>query len=179
NTGALYGQQLGSVVVVDFPIRPPEVQREHDSHRPRIKPKEIYPTLDAALRRFKLIPPQPCANHFILEHIARHSLVAVKGGWHWKFDDGLFDAFELGNIPEMVDALLCPLAVLYGEKSALFTPEIIAFMGELLGEKSPLIKMPGLHHHLFLEDPLEFIKVLRGLLQSKAFRSFRANEGTA
>src|SRR5439155_2157742 len=35
-TGVIYGEKLTGVVLVDFPVRPPEVQKEHDSRRSRI-----------------------------------------------------------------------------------------------------------------------------------------------
>jgi pimeloyl-ACP methyl ester carboxylesterase len=162
---ANYGKQLTGIVMADCPIRPPEVQQEHDSKRLPSKPKEIYPTLEAALARFRLIPAQPCENDFILDHIARHSLAKVEGGWSWKFDNRLFDGFQLGTLSEELTALHCRFAVIYGEKSALFPPEIVEYMTPLLEKRNiPLIVMPGVHHHLFLEQPLAFIKTLEGVL---------------
>src|SRR5437588_9489064 len=100
----------------------------------------------------------------MLEHIAGHSVAATNGGWNWKFDDKLFDNFELGNIAELVGQLACPLAVIYGAKSALFNPEILAYMTALLRDKYPMIAIPGVHHHLFLEEPGAFIKALERVL---------------
>jgi len=163
---ALSRKPLGGVVLADFPIRPPEIQKEHENNRPLVRPKEIYSNRKVALSRFRLIPAQPCNNQFILDHIARHSLARVNGGWNWKFDDHLFDHFKLGNIPETVTHVNCPLAVVYGENSALFSPEIIAYMSRLLGPNVPLITMKSAHHHLFLEQPEEFVAVVKGLLSN-------------
>jgi len=162
--GSLYGTKLGGVVVADFPFRPPDLQQEQDSRRRLVRPKNTYPTLEAALARFRLMPAQPCENEFILDHIARCSLAKVDGGWSWKFDDNLFDGFELGNVAEDLEKVTCPLAVVYGEKSALFPREVIEHTAKLIGNRAPLISIPEAHHHLFLDQPLAFVKVLRKLL---------------
>ena len=82
--GASFGEEIGGAVIVDSPIR-----RPHDSERisrPGMSRQRIYPSFDEALRRFRLLPAQDCANAFIVEHIARHSLKPVDAGWSWKFD---------------------------------------------------------------------------------------------
>ena len=161
---ALSQKPLGGVVIVDFPIRPPPLQKEHEAKRPLVRRKETYSNLEVALSRFRLIPAQPCDNQFILNHIARHSLARLDAGWNWKFDDHLFDDFELGNIPETLTQAKHPLAVIYGENSALFSPEIISYMSGLLGPNVPFVTMKSAHHHLFLEQPLEFVALIKNLL---------------
>jgi pimeloyl-ACP methyl ester carboxylesterase len=163
-TGVLFGKKLSGVVLVDFPLRPPETQKEHESRRPWVRSKEIYPEREAALKRFRLIPPQPCENEFILEYIAGHSLAKVNGGWSWKFDDKMFDKFRSGNIALELSSVACPLAVVYGERSALFPPEIVEYMSGVLEKTATVIPLPGVHHHMFLEQPQVFIRTLRSLL---------------
>ena len=162
--GVSYGQKLTGVVLVDFPLRPPEVQKEHESRGPKVGPKETYPSLEAALKRFRLIPPQPCENGFILEYIARHSLSKVDGGWTWKFDEQLFSGFRAGNVAEDLAKASCRVAAVYGQKSVLFPPEIVHYMAKLLENRVPMICIPGVHHHLFLEQPFAFVDVVRSLL---------------
>ena len=162
--GVTYGEKLTGVVLVDFPLRPPEVQKEHESRRPKVGPKETYPSLEAALKRFRLIPPQPCENTFILDYIARHSVAKVEGGWSWKFDDKIFEDFEAGNISEDFTKVACRLAVVYGERSALFPRETVDYMSKMLNPNIPVTVMPGVHHHLFLEQPLTFVETLRKVL---------------
>jgi len=163
-TGMLYGPKLRGVILADFPIRPPEAQKEHDSRRTLVRPKETYPSREAALKRFRLIPPQPSQNEFILEHIATHSLARANGGWSWKFDDKIFDRFRVGNISEELSQVKCPLAVIYGERSALFPREIIDYMSTLLARSVPVITIPEAYHHLFLDKPFAFKKAIEKLL---------------
>jgi pimeloyl-ACP methyl ester carboxylesterase len=162
--GVSYGEKLTGVVLVDFPLRPPEVQKEHKSRGPKVGPKETYPSLEAALKRFRLIPPQPCENTFILDYIARHSVAKVEGGWSWKFDDKMFEGFEAGNIAEDFTKVACRMAVIYGKRSALFPPMTVEYMTSKLGQSVPVVVMPGVHHHLFLEQPLAFVETLRKLI---------------
>ena len=163
--GVSYGQKLTGVVLVDFPLRPPEVQKEHESRGPKVGPKETYPSLEAALKRFRLIPPQPCENTFILDYIARHSVAKVEGGWSWKFDDKIFEGFKAGNISEDFTNVTCRMAVVYGEHSALFPSETVDYMSRMLDPSIPVIVMPGVHHHLFLEQPVAFVETLRKVLE--------------
>jgi pimeloyl-ACP methyl ester carboxylesterase len=163
-TGSLYGKKLTGVVLADFPIRPPDVQKEHEARRPLVRPKETYPSRDAALKRFRLIPAQPSEHKFILDHIASHSLAKVNGGWSWKFDDKIFDEFEIGNITRELRQLKCRLAVIYGQHSALFPPEIVVYMKKLLPRNVPIIVIPNAYHHLFLDKPFAFKGTLKALL---------------
>jgi len=163
-TGVLYGSKLTGVVLADFPIRPPEVQKEHESRRPLVKRKETYPSREAALKRFRLIPAQPSEKEFILEHIATHSLARGNGGWSWKFDDKIFENFEIGNISEELHRVKCRLAIIYGERSALFPREIIDYMSTLLASSVPVITIPEAYHHLFLDKPFAFKKAIERLL---------------
>src|ERR1041384_1340317 len=161
---AIYGKELTGVMLVDFPFRPPKLQQEFDSKRRPVKRKEVYPDLATALSRFKLIPPQPCDNQFILDYIARHSLAKVEGGWSWKFDDQLFNGFRAGNVAEDLAKAACHVAAVYGQKSVLFPPETVQYTAGLLESRGPLVSVPGVHHHLFLEQPFAFMDVVKSLL---------------
>ena len=84
---------------------------------------KTYPDRATAIGRFRLQPPQPCENEYILEYIARHSVMAVDGGgWSWKFDDDLHDAVTGGErLPDDYRNLSLKLALIYGADSELFS----------------------------------------------------------
>jgi pimeloyl-ACP methyl ester carboxylesterase len=163
-TGARSGVRIGGIVLVDFPIRPPGYEHERRQQRLTGRKKEVYPSLDAALDRFKLLPPQPCKNAFILDYIARRSLEEVKGGWSWKFDPRIFDKRDPRRPVDDLARLACRIGAIYGEHSALFPPEIRDYMGALFAGSGPMIAVPEAHHHLFLDQPLAFLVGLRALL---------------
>ena len=164
-TGLLHRDRLTGVVLVDSAVRPPDFVWERDPRRSPIKPKRVYATFEEALARFRLMPPQDCKNGYLLDHIGRHSLKSVDGGWSWKFDDGLFSKFEFGeNMHEDLARLSCRVGVIYGDDSYLFTQDIADFMFKVLDESVPFVAIPDAQHHLFLDQPLAFVSALRTLL---------------
>ena len=178
-TGARFGARIGGLVLVDFPIRPPDYELGRRQQRLTGRTKEIYPTLGAALNRFKLLPPQPCENGFIVDYIARRSLAKLKGGWCWKFDPRIFDERDQGEPADDLARLACRCAAIYGERSALFPPEIRDYMSARLAGRAPMIELPEAHHHLFLDQPLAFVAALRVLLADWATspRARKASKG--
>jgi pimeloyl-ACP methyl ester carboxylesterase len=163
--GASYGEEIGGAVIVDSPIRTPTAQAEHVRRSPGPAAKRHYPDFDAALARFRLRPAQACANAFIVEHIARNSLLRTPQGWTWKFDPVAMGARRFGEpFREHLKALTCRAALLFGEKSALVSRETAAYMSELMGPAAPVVEIPEAQHHVMLDQPLAFIAALRTLL---------------
>ena len=163
-TGLIYGDKLTGVVLVDAPVRPPDYEWERDPKYSPIQRKKLYPDFETALARFRLVPAQPCENKFILDYIARHSLVQVNGGWSWKFDDQLFNGFKIGNTSEDLSNLACRVGVIYGENSQLFSQEIVDYMFKVLDSSVPFVSIPEAQHHLLLDQPLAFVSAIRTLL---------------
>ena len=92
----------------------------------------------------------------------------LKSGLYFSSDcasRNAFDKFKSGNTAAELSLVSCPLAVIYGERSALFPPEIVQYMSRVLTKSSRVIALPGLHHHLFLEQPKVFVNTLRNLLE--------------
>ncbi len=160
-TGARYGHRLGGVILADSPIRPPDYEWKSSSP---IRKKKTYPNKEAALARFRLLPPQPCANQYIVDHIALHSVVEVEGGWSWKFDDGFRSPFHEGPRCEDFKHLSCRCGVLNAEYSSVVTPEVERYMFQSLDERVPFVTIPECHHHLFLDQPLAFVAAVRTML---------------
>ncbi len=124
----------------------------------------MYASLADAMAHFRLIPAQPCANDFIIEHIARASLRPVDGGFTWKFDPAVFSKFSEEKMSDYLASARCRVAMFCGEKSIVVPPETGEYMYELLNRSAPLIEIPEAHHHLMLDQPLAFIAALRALL---------------
>jgi pimeloyl-ACP methyl ester carboxylesterase len=162
--GLLHGDKLQGVVLVDAPVRPPDYEWERDPKYSPIQRKKVYPDLELALSRFRLVPAQPCENFFILDYLARHSLARVDGGWSWKFDDQFFSGFKIGNLSEDLSQLACRVGVIYGENSQLFSQDVVDYMFKVLDSSVPFVAIPEANHHLLLDQPLAFIAALRTLL---------------
>lgn len=162
-TGALHGQRLGGVVIVDSPVSPPE-RRDDGPPRRELRPHRIYPDLASALARFRLAPDQPCENAYILDYIARKSLAKTDGGWTWKFDPSIWTRFSIGDMAERLRATRCRIALMRGEMSELMPHEVGEYMFNLLGRQAPVVEIPQARHHVMLDQPIAFVSALRALL---------------
>lgn len=151
------------LVIADSPIRPPDYDySQHQSSGP-IRPRRYYPSRDNIIERFRLVPAQDCPP-YILEHIARYSVAFNDQGWHWKFDDQIFN--RLGNdladrYHDLEKPLPCPSTFVYGTQSALMPSEVLEYMNARFAELgTEVVPQQGLHHHLMLEEPQQFAALI-------------------
>ena len=164
----LYPERFGALVLVDSGIRnPDDPPPDHPSLMMGGQAK-TYPDRATALGRFRLQPPQPCDNQYVLEYIARHSLMPVDGGgWSWKFDDDLPATMKGGERePEEYMNLRLPFGLIYGAESELFSISTLEYMRQLVPQEFPGVAVEDAQHHVFLDQPLAFIDVLKELLES-------------
>jgi pimeloyl-ACP methyl ester carboxylesterase len=161
---ALYGEQLAGVVIVDSPVRKPDPETQEGTRGRSFRNPKTYATEEEALAHFRLVPPQPCENDFIVDHIARHSLRETDAGLTWKFDKRVFPTSAPRPMAEYLKQVPCRIALMRGEWSVVVLPETAEYMYELLERNAPLVEIPQSHHHLFLDQPLAFIAALRTLL---------------
>ncbi len=167
--GALYGDRLAGAVIVDSPIRSPEDRARRPHRRPNMGTVRSYETREAALARFRLMPEQPCENGFLVDYIARHSIRRTAGGWSWKFDPAAMGARRFGEpFHEYLQALRCPAALIFGERSALVSRETADYMSSLMGPRAPIVEVPCARHHVTLDQPLAFVAALRALIENWA-----------
>ncbi len=167
-TGGLYGERLKGIVIVDSPVNPPvrgSGSGDPAAHVPR--PHNIYPSLAAALARFRLMPPQYCDNLYLLDWVARHSLKEVTQpapGFTWKFDPAIWRHFSIGDTEALLKSTRCRIAVFRGENSVLMPPQVGSYIYNLLGRAAPVIEIPQAQHHVMLDQPLALVAALRALL---------------
>ena len=161
---AVYGSRLGGGIVIDSPVRRPDPESEEGARGRMFRNPKTYPTIEDALAHFHLVPPQPCENAFILDHIARHALAETPAGWTWKFDPRVFLKVSLTPMSEFLTNVRCRIALLRGELSDLVPPEIGDYMYGLLDRNAPIIEIPQAHHHVPLDQPLALVAALRALL---------------
>ncbi|MEZ5557194.1 MAG: alpha/beta hydrolase [Pseudomonadales bacterium] len=161
----LFPDRFGALILVDSGIRHPD---EPVPDRPSMGGRaKVYPDRETALGRFRLQPPQPCANEYILQYIARNSLLPVDdGGWAWKFDEDL--PGSLKDVMRTADDyrnLRVKLGVIYGADSELFSKRSLEYMRELIPQDFPAAAIDNAQHHVFLDQPLAFVAALRKMLE--------------
>jgi pimeloyl-ACP methyl ester carboxylesterase len=165
----LFPDRFGGLILVDSGIRHPD---DPEPERPPMGGRaKVYPDKQSALARFRLQPPQPCANEYILQYIARHSLMPADGGWAWKFDDDLPNTLEdVARDADDYRRLTLPLGLIYGADSALFSARTLDYLRELVPNPFPAVAVADAQHHVFLDQPLAFVDALRSLLERLAVR---------
>lgn len=148
------GQRRESTVPGDIPA-------------PRIR---YYDSVAQAARRFRLRPPQPRPAQYILDYIGTHSVKATPKGYQFKLDPQVFDKMwpEENPLPDgmtMIQSLKLPAAYIYGEQSRFCPPEVIEKLRPLFLPEH-LVKIRGAYHHVFLDQPVDFVGALRELLKN-------------
>jgi pimeloyl-ACP methyl ester carboxylesterase len=162
-----YGDMLGGAVIVDSPIRSPQAEKEDPREPPKMGNKKIYASFEETLARFRLMPAQPCANDYIVEYIARHSIMPVEGGWTWKFDGMAMGSRRFGEpFRDYLLAVNCRAALIFGEKSKLVSRDTASYMSTLMGPQAPIVEVPEAEHHVMLDQPIAFVAAVRMLLES-------------
>jgi len=161
---ANHGDRFRAAVMVDSAVFPPGANLPFDPTKAPYRPKTICPDYDTAAKRFFLLPPQPCDQPDLLEHIVRHSIAEMQGGWSWKFDDKLFLNMTLHDQHAEIQNINCALAYLHGEHSAVVSPIVLEYLRAEFAGSVPMIEIPAAHHHLPLDQPLALVATLRSLL---------------
>ncbi len=155
------GERIKAAIIVDTPFRQMGKGRPPNATD---RPHKVYPTLAEGLARFRFAPLQDCANPYIVDHIARGSLTEVPGGWRWRFDPYLWSRFDFGTPSDWLSKPACPVALIWGERSAILPPEMARDLRGLLPPGSPAFGIPDAAHHVMADQPLAFVAALRGLL---------------
>ena len=154
-----------ALVMVDSGIRHPDDPVPEQIWMSGARSK-IYPDKETALNRFRVQPPQPCENEFLLQYIARNSLMPVDGGWTWKFDEDLLTSLtDAERQPEEFQALTTAIGVIFGADSELFSRRTLEYMQELIPEPFPIKEIANAQHHLFLDQPQAFVESLLEMCQ--------------
>ena len=163
-TAALYGNELAGAILVDAPVRKPDPETQEGERGRSFRNPKTYPDLETARRHFRLVPPQPCDNQYILDYIAERSLRRVENGYTWKFDPRVFLLARAEAMHQHLANVRCRVAMIRGERSDVVPPETGEYMYQLLRRNAPLVTIPEAHHHLILDQPLAFVAALRALL---------------
>jgi pimeloyl-ACP methyl ester carboxylesterase len=167
-TAARHADRLAGAIVCDSPVSAPDAEVSAAQVGSAFGALRTYPTLEAALERFRTVPPQEHYLDYVVDHVARRSAKPVEGGWQWKFDRGVFAQFaDAGSIRASALPYLpqvrCRLALLRSE-NGLVTADIGQAMYEALGRVAPVVEIPEAGHHAMLDQPLILLTALRTLL---------------
>lgn len=161
-TGAVHGADLAGIVILDSPVSAPDPETDAAKGGKVFGPLRTYPDVETALGRFRTVPEQEHYLPYVVDHVARHSLRPVEGGWSWKYDPEIFVPTRAES-RELLAQVRCRVA-LFRAEHGLVTPEIGQYMYDRLGRVAPVVEIPEAGHHLMLDQPLLLLTALRTLL---------------
>jgi pimeloyl-ACP methyl ester carboxylesterase len=165
-TAALHDDAVSGAIVCDSPVTEPDPEIGAYQLRRAFGHPRLYATLADAIAHFRTVPAQDHYLDYVVDHVARHSVRRVEGGWQWKFDRGIFAQFG-GGIRSValpyLSTVRCRFALLRSEHG-LVTVDIGRSMYEALGRVAPVIVLPEAGHHAMLDQPLILLTALRTLL---------------
>lgn len=151
---------LSAAIVIDASVNMVRSQANQGMRSPLRPP---FPTLEDGLARYRLMPPQACANDYIADGIARRSFRAVEGGLGWAFDNDYGAKVTLTDSRINLKRAQVPVATIYGDRSLIVTDEILEGLRRDAPEM-PLIGIPDAGHHVMIDQPLATVAALRAVL---------------
>lgn len=154
------GDEISGAILVDgfiMPNRQPPVMKVADP---------IFDDLSEPLARFNLKPPQKYENLFILDEIARASLEKIDAGWRWRFDPEFYSKLELSDVWDTAAQARCRLAYIYGEHTAVLTPDDLSAMRKQMPAGTPFVCIPDAGHHVMVDQPIALTVALRSLVET-------------
>ncbi len=132
-------------VIADRPIRP-------------------WASRELFIEKFRLVPPGGTTSPELLAHLARHSIREQEdGSWILKADKSFHRDRKGVSLRPSWERVGAPAMLVMGGKSDRLSDEDLRWMAE----NCPNVRIetiPGAHHHVFLDEPEEFIRVTRDFL---------------
>jgi pimeloyl-ACP methyl ester carboxylesterase len=161
---AWHPERVDSLTVVDArPAIPPErLDRMHE--RGRRTPRR-HPTAEAAVRAFRLLPPETNAVSELLSHVARAGIAEGAEGWGYRFDPAAYEKRDPHDNWLTMSRIQAPTLVVRGELSPALSPGITDRMLRTIPRAS-LAVVPGAYHHVTLDAPEAFASILAAFLKA-------------
>ena len=133
-----------------------------------VRPRNIYPSIEDALMRFRFIPEQDCDNPFIIDWIARTALARVTGedgkeGWSWSADPSFWKIFEGGSPKANFKKRNYPVAFIDAARGRYAMENAARHWLPDLQPNAPIITIPNSHHHIMADEPLALMAALTSL----------------
>ena len=182
-----FGEHWSALIICDMtmlaPDEPSEMEEFNERRQQRgVRPHQVYTDFETARARFRLAPEQPCANDFLVEYMAFHSLREIRPsdesrdgqreGVLWKFDpkilgpDSERDPDWWASVAPRFVALDIPKAIVRGQHSNMMSPAVITYLRDATQGQVPLVEIADAYHHIMLDQPIALAVTIDNLLQS-------------
>jgi pimeloyl-ACP methyl ester carboxylesterase len=168
-TAARVTEQLAALVIVDSWIPPDRESKASGvrfmQHLSRLRHPR-YRTCEQGIAEYRLLPTGNPAPSEILAHVAAHALRPIPdgSGWTLKFDRATLGAIRAYDIRPALAQLACPILAVRGAISSHMPAKAIAAL-RAVAPRLEAVEIRAAHHHVMLEQPEEFAKVVGGFLE--------------
>ena len=149
---------INNLIMIDTFIRPPGYDPKNHEGGP-LRMIKYYPDKVSILKRFRLLPQQECLNDWFVRYIAEYSIKETDEGWRWKFDDAMFNGLERLFGYEFTFG--CPTLFVYGAESLLMSGNILPNIKKNYSEIMDFKSVADAAHHVFLDQPLEIVDIIK------------------
>jgi pimeloyl-ACP methyl ester carboxylesterase len=155
---AWHPERVRGLVVVDSrpAISAERLEGMRQRGRRALRP---HPTVEEAVAAFRLLPRETVADTTLLAHLARAGLVQRDGGWVYRFDPDSNRARRPVDTWSLLERIMAPTLIVRGELSPVL-PRELAERVQAAIPGAVLTMIPGAHHHLVLDAPEAFVRVL-------------------
>ena len=168
--------QLRSLVIVDTQVRISEAGARYMA-RLRNFPHPRYRDHAHAIKRFRLLPTATTAAPHVLAHVATHAVVQLADGrWTLKFDRESLAHAEPQDLTAVLQRLTCPILLVRGAHSELLSHAALARLLVAVPHAQGA-EIADAHHHVMLDNPDDFARVVRRFLEQSTGKEDAQLEG--
>ena len=157
-------QKIRALVIVDTSLRITAAGARYMTRLRRF-PQPVYRTREDALRRFRLLPTHTAAAAAVLEHVAACGVRQLADGqWTLKFDREAMASNEPRDLAPLIARLERPLLLVRGAHSTLLSASALAAL-QASAPHARAAEIAHAHHHVMLDNPPDFTRVVRAFLE--------------
>lgn len=156
--------RVRQLVVVDSRPAIPAERLAHMRERAE-RPARRHASMEAAVAAFRLLPPDTLADPALLAHLAGAGMTWRDGAVTTRFDPACPPARKPADAWPLLPRITAPTLVVRGARSPILPREMAERVVAELAD-GRLVEIPDAYHHLLLDRPEAFARVLDDFLDA-------------
>jgi len=161
---ASYPELARAAVAIDVAVTSTQRRNRYLRHL-RALPTVVYPDLETAKARFRLMPNEGNIPAPLLAQIAERSVQRTGDGrYTMKFDRESFYGSDGLDVEAVIREVRIPLLLVRAEMSRIMTAE--AAMRAAKSNRLRLVTIPASHHHVPLEHPVALARAIAEFVET-------------
>lgn len=156
--------RVQALVIVDSRPMIPTDRLDRLRHRGE-RTLRPYPSREAAVQSFRLVPRETNADPALLAHMGMSGVVERDGAWVYRFDPASNAERRPVDAWTLLDRITAPTLIARGELSPVLPRDMADKLRAAIRGAS-LVEIPASYHHLVLDNPAGFAQELNAFLTS-------------